>query len=170
MTESTATGTTDEEMARPYPLVKPPNWNASSKSLTSQIVWGAIMELRAQGLAISRQRLMTLSGLTYSKVDDHLSRWVDDGYMHRVLDGVYEVVEQFPEARSISVTVLPVGVSKIEIGDICMDLYPQERRTLGIMLLGDAVTVSNLQASHELDGRLTQLQRELRELKRALGG
>ena len=155
---------------RAIPMATPPNWNPASKSLTSHIIWGTILEMRSHGMAISRQRLVELTGLNYTKVDDHVSRWIEDGFMRRVLDGVYEVVDPVPEPRAISVTVLPGGVAKLEVGDTCVDLYPQERRTLANMLLGDAVQVSNLQAGRELDVRVAEVQRELRQLKRDLGG
>ena len=155
---------------RAIPMATPPNWNPVSKSMTSHIVWGAVLDLRAHGLGISRQRLKELTGLTFSKIDDHVSRWVDEGFLRRVLDGVFEVVDLVPEPRAISVTVLPGGVAKLEVGDTCVDLYPQERRTLASMLLGDAVQVSNLQAGRELDVRVAEVQRELRQLKRDLGG
>ncbi|WP_353233353.1 hypothetical protein [Diaphorobacter ruginosibacter] len=160
----------EKSIARRSPMATPPNWNPASKSPTSHIIWGAILEMRALGLAISRQRLGELTGLTYTKIDDHVSRWIEEGYLTRVVDGVYEVSESVHEPRAISVTVLPGGLSKIEVGEFCVDLYPHERRTLANMLLGDAVQVSNLQAGRELDGKVSQVQRELRQLKRDLGG
>ena len=155
---------------RAIPMATPPNWSPGSKSLTSQIVWGAVLDLRAHGLAISRQRLVEVTGLSYTKIDDHVSRWVNEAYLCRVLDGVYEVVDQLPEPRAVSLTVLPDGLSKIEVGEFCVDLHPQERRALANMLLGDAVQVSNLQAGRELDCRMNQVHHELRQLKRDLGG
>ena len=171
MTEASTETDSTSSAPRAIPMATPPNFDPTrTQSPTGHIIWGAILDLRAHGLAISRQRLKELTGLVYHKVDDHVSRWIDEGYLCRVLDGVYEVVDPLPEPRAVSLTALPGGLSKIEVGDFCVDLHPQERRALANMLLGDAVQVSNLQAGRELDGRVSQVHHELRQLKRDLGG
>ena len=123
---------------------------------TAQIIWDCIVSLRDAGQAISRQRLMELTGLPYTKVDDHVSRWIEEGTMRRVIDGVYEVVAPVPEPRAISVTDLHDGVVLVELGDQQLRLYTAEARALGRQLGGFAVQYAQLQTQHDMAALLVE--------------
>lgn len=138
--------------------------------LTGQIIWGAMEDMRSQGQVITRTVLAEVTGFKMTIVDDHLTRLVDQGRLRRPLAGVFEIVEQHPEPRAVSITMLPGGLSKLEIGELCADLYPQERRMLASLLVGDAVQYSNIQAGRELNGTVGLVWEELKKLKRDLGG
>lgn len=123
---------------------------------TGQIIWDTILALRENGQAISRQRIMELTGLPYTKVDDHVSRWVDDGRLRRVVDGVYELVEAMPEPRPVSVTDLHNGQTMIECGDQVIHLWPAEVRALGLRLVGNAMQFAQLQTQHDVAALLVE--------------
>lgn len=123
---------------------------------TGQIIWDTIQDLRTNGQAISRQRLMELTGLNYTKVDDHVSRWIEDGRMRRVIDGVYEVVDPMPEPRAVSTTDLPDGMTLIEVGDQELRLWPREVRALGLRLVGNAMQFAQLQTQHDMGALLAE--------------
>lgn len=140
---------------------------------TGQIIWETMQSLRDDGQIISRQRLMELTGLTFTKIDDHVSRWVDDGRLRRVVDGVFELVDSLPEPRAVSVTDLHDGQTLIEVGDQQMRLWPTEIRALGLRLVGSAMQFAQLQTQHDmgyvvadLTVRLRSMANELANLRR----
>lgn len=124
---------------------------------TAQIIWDTILALRENGQAISRQRIMELTGLRYTRVDDHVSRLIEDeGRLRRVVDGVYELVEPMPEPRAVSVTDLHNGQTMIECGDQVIHLWPTEIRALGLRLVGSAMQFSQLQTQHDMGALLAE--------------
>ncbi|QTD44561.1 HNH endonuclease [Ottowia testudinis] len=129
-------------------------------------VWNAIVELQAQGLIATRQAIASTSGCTLTTVDDRLREWVDAGYLRRPLPGVFELVEQHPPARPVTVTLVQGGLAKLEIGDLCLDLYPEERRMLASLLVGDALHFSNLQTSQDLHSMFSAIMSKGRESQR----
>ena len=62
-----------------------------STNSTGQIIWDCIVSLREAGQAISRQRLMELTDFPYTKVDDHVSRWIEEGRMRRLVTRKWRV-------------------------------------------------------------------------------
>ncbi|MFT3815251.1 MAG: hypothetical protein QM740_18035 [Acidovorax sp.] len=136
---------------RPMPGERP-SWAKP----TGRIIWDTMLALRENGQAISRQRIMELSGLTYTKVDDHVSRWIDNGRLRRVVDGVYELVEAMPEPRAVSVTDLHNGQTMIECGDQVVHLWPAEVRALGLRLVGSAMQFAQLQTQHDMAALLAE--------------
>lgn len=137
---------------------------------SGQIIWGALVDLRAQGQIATRQVLADVTGLKLVTIDDHVKRLVEDGQLRRPVAGVVEIVDQMPPPRAVSMTHQPDGPSKLEIGDICVDLWPQERRALANLLLGDAVQYSNIQTGQDINFLVRQVWGELTQLKKDLGG
>lgn len=150
---------------------------------TGQIIWDTILALRESGQAISRQRIMELTGLRYTQVDDHVSRWIEDeGRLRRIVDGVYELVEPMPEPRAVSVTDLHNGQTMIECGDQVIHLWPTEIRALGLRLVGSAMQFAQLQTQHDMGAllaeatvrnraladRISDQDRELRNMRQEL--
>lgn len=149
---------------------------------TGQIIWDTILALRDAGQAISRQRLMELSGLRYTLVDDHISRWIEEGRLRRVVDGVYELTEPMPEPRPVSVTDLHDGMTVIEVGDQELRVYPTEARAIGLRLVGNAMQFAQLQTQHDMGAllaeatvrnraqsdRISDLEREIRAMKQQM--
>ena len=137
---------------------------------SSQLIWGALVNLRAQQQIATRQVLAEVTGLKLVTIDDHIKRLVEDGQLRRPVAGVVEIVDKMPPPRAVSMTHLPDGPSKLEIGDICVDIWPQERRALANLLLGDAVQYSNIQTGHDINFLAHQVWEEVKQLKRDLGG
>lgn len=123
---------------------------------TAQIIWDTMQELQQQHQVISRQRLMELTGLKYTLIDDHVSRWIEEGRLRRVLDGVYELPAPMPEPRAVSVTDLPDGMTVIELGDQELRLWPREARALGLRLAGNALQFSALQQQYDTGALLAE--------------
>ncbi|WP_148293301.1 hypothetical protein [Comamonas sp. B-9] len=127
-----------------------------STNSTGQVIWDCIVSLREAGQAISRQRLMELTDFPYTKVDDHVSRWIEEGRMRRLVDGVYEVVDPLPEPRAISVTDLHNSMVLIEIGDQELRLFTPEARALARQLGGFALQYAQLQTQNDVAALLVE--------------
>lgn len=143
------------------------------QSERGRAIWQAVLDLKNQGQVISRQRLRELTGFKFVHVDDHVSRWVDNGLLIRVLDGVYELPAPVIEPRAMSVTDLHDGTIKIEAGDQQMRVCVSEARALARQLGGFANEVSQLQTQHhmgvlisEFTARNHGLHKQIRALER----
>lgn len=137
------------------------------KRTTRQIIWGALADLRAQGQIATRQVLAEITSLKLTTVDDHLNRMVEDGQLRRPVAGVVEIIDQMPDPRPVSLLHNPGGCSKLEIGDFCVDIWPQERRMLATLLAGDMVQYSNIQFGQETSIAMAQMMSALNREKAA---
>lgn len=139
---------------------------------SKQRVFEAVRELRALEQIATRETVAELTGLKLSVVDDRLRTLVDDDKLKRLLRGIYELVESFPEPRLISKTVLPNGAVVYDIGDDVLTLSPQEARTLAELSMGAAATAVMIQSNNqhlmlatELAAKVEKLQREVKAMK-----
>lgn len=99
----------------------------------------AITDMTEHGQLISRQRLSDITGLKMIIVDDHISRLKEHGVIRSPVAGIFELVDTTPD-RAISVTAMPRGSFKIEIGDdVCQALTPREALALSKLLGGVAL-------------------------------
>lgn len=96
------------------------------------MIYQTIVDLGNCNRVATRQVLMESLGLNYTIVDDHVKRMIEDGRVRRVAPGIFEAVLEAPEDRAISVTHLPGGGAKVEIGDLCADLTLRELRMLAM--------------------------------------
>ncbi|NDZ11501.1 hypothetical protein C7T35_01350 [Variovorax sp. WS11] len=118
------------------PAPPPP---APARIPVSSVIYQALVDLHNSNRIASRQVLVDITGLTYSVVDDHVKRMIDDGRVRRVVNGIFEPVPDAPEDRAVSVTHLPGGGVKLEIGDTCIDLTLRETRMVGMATAGVAL-------------------------------
>ena len=146
---------------------------AASKPIPStERIFQAVRELRAMDQIATRDTVAELTGLKMTVVDDRLRALVDDGKLKRLLRGVYELVESFPEPRAISKTVLPSGAVVYDIGDEVLTLSPQEARVLAELSMGAAGTAvlinstnQHLYLATELAAKVERLEREMKAHK-----
>lgn len=139
---------------------------------STERIFQAVRELRAMDQIATRETVAELTGLKLSVVDDRLRNLVDDGRLKRLLRGVYELVESFPEPRAISKTVLPNGAVVYDIGDDVWTLSPQEARVLAELSMGAAGTAVLINSTNqhlflatELAAKVERLEREMKALK-----
>ena len=145
---------------------------ASKPIPSTERIFQAVRELRAMDQIATRDTVAELTGLKLSVVDDRLRTLVDDGKLKRLLRGVYELVESFPEPRAISKTVLPTGAVVYDIGDDVWTLSPQEARVLAELSMGAAGTAvlinstnQHLYLATELAAKVEKLEREMKAYK-----
>lgn len=136
------------------------------KRTTRQIIWGALVDLRAQGQIATRQVLAEVTSLKLTTVDDHLNRMVEDGQLRRPVAGVVEIIDQMPAPRPMSITDLPDGMTIVELGDYEIRMWPQERRALAKRLAGDVVQYSNIEYGRETSVAMAEMLSAVRKLER----
>lgn len=86
----------------------------------------------------------------------------------RVERGVYVPVIQHPVSRIMSKMVLPDGTIKIEIGDDVLTLTPKEARTLGNLVVAEAMQYSNIELGHNMAVIQSSLAGQVRSLARSV--
>ena len=151
---------------------------AAAKSITStQRVLDAVRDLRELDQIATRETVAELTGLKMGIVDDRLRALVDDGKLKRLLRGIYELVETWPEPRELSCTMLSTGWVKLELGDDLLKLTPTEARRAARALGGfseDARVIESTKAhlflATELAAKLESQSRELRNMRELLRG
>ncbi|WP_313330463.1 hypothetical protein [Comamonas sp.] len=141
----------------------------SQERTTGQIIFDTLQDLHQQGQVATRELLCDLTGFKMTIVDDHISRMIENGRVHRLRAGVFTLVAAMPEPRAISMTRMGDGTTILEIGECVVHIYPRERRELATMLVGDAVQYSNIQAGVEAGVLATELSADLLATKREMG-
>ena len=149
---------------------------AAAKAITStQRVLDAVRDLREVDQIATRETVAELTGLKMSVVDDRLRALVDDGKLKRLLRGVYELVETFPEPRELSCTILSNGLVKLELGDLLVSLTPTEARRAARALGGfaeDARVIESTKAhlflATELAAKVERQDREMKAMRNLL--
>lgn len=118
---------------------------------STDIVFDAICDLHNQEQVVTRETLSQICSLPMSKIDDRISTLIDNDMVIRVQRGVYVPTIRHPPARLMSKTVLPDGTVKIDIGDDVLTLTPKEARTLGSMMVAEAMQYSNIETGHNMN-------------------
>ena len=149
---------------------------AAPKAITStQRVFDAVRDLRELDQIATRDTVAELTGLKLAIVDDRLRALVDDGKLKRLLRGIYELVETYPEPRELSCTTLSNGWVKLELGDALLSLTPTEARRAARALGGfaeDARVIESTRAhlflATELAAKVESQGRELKTMRELL--
>ena len=137
-----------------------------------QRVLDAVIDLHNQEQIVTRETLSDILDLKQTIIDDNLSSLTNDGFIHRVQRGVYVPTVEHKPARLISKIPLPDGTVVIDIGDsIVLTLTPKEARTLGSLMMCEAMQYSNIEIGHhaalataKMELELKQMRKQLREL------
>ncbi len=104
-----------------------------------EAVLSAITDLVEHGHKASRRRITEKTGLSMVVVDDNIGKLRDDGFIYPLYAGVFDLVDLTPD-RPISVTAMPRGRYKIELGDdVCDMMTPRETLALAKLLGGVAL-------------------------------
>lgn len=110
-----------------------------ARILNGPLIWQTIIDLANSNRVASRPILMEITGLTYSVIDDHVKRMIEAGKLRRIANGIFEPIQDQAPDRAVSVTHLPNGNCKLEIGDTCLDLTLREARLIGMATAGVAL-------------------------------
>ena len=121
-----------------------------SNKNSTDVIFDAVVDLHNNEQIVTRTTLAAMLDLKIGIIDDRLSYLVDIEKIMRVERGVYVPVIQHPVSRIMSKMVLPDGTVKIEIGDEVLTLTPKEARTLGNLVVAEAMQYSNIELGHNM--------------------
>ena len=144
--------------------------NQAARKATKDFVLEEVIDLHAREQIVTRETLADLTGRKLAIIDEALRTLVNEERVARVQRGVYVPVVQHPEARLVSLTVLPDGTVKLEIGDDhVLTLTPREARSVGVALGGLAAQAAAIEAGHQaalmasaFNNRLSKLEGVIR--------
>lgn len=101
-----------------------------------EVILQTITDLVDANQKASRRRVAEITGLRMATVDDHIGRLRDEGLIHSLYAGVFDLVDTTPD-RPVSLTAMPRGRFKLEIGDgVCEGLTPREAMAMAKLLAG----------------------------------
>ena len=104
---------------------------------TKEDVYQALVEVYQQtNAAVHRSTLSSVFHIPLQVVDDHIKTLVLDERVVRRDRGKVEPMAIYPEPRSLSVTYMPDGFAKLEIGDNMLELSPRELIFLAKLMVG----------------------------------
>lgn len=108
-----------------------------AKKHSKEDVYLALVELHRQtDNAVHRVALAAASCIPLQIVDDHIKSLISDERVVRRDRGKVEPVKVYPPARALSITYLPDGCAKIELGDELLELSPRELIFLAKIMVG----------------------------------
>lgn len=149
--------------------------SAAPAITSTQRIFDAVRDLRELDQIATRETVAELTGLKMGIVDDRLRALVDDGKLKRLLRGIYELVETWPEPRELSCTMLSTGWVKMELGDDLLKLTPTEARRAARALGGFAEdarvtesTKAHLFLATELAAKVERQEREMKAMRELL--
>lgn len=138
---------------------------ATEETPTLMLVFEAIRQIHDAGGEPTRERIVAMTGLKPTTVDDRIKVLRGEG-MISPLKQCYRPLHQHVAAQAVSCTVMPNGIYKIEKGDEVMTLVPAEARQLAPMLAGKALEASALERVQEMEARMVEMAQQLREVQR----
>ena len=138
---------------------------ATEETPTLMLVFEAIRQIHDAGGEPTRERIVAMTGLKPTTVDDRIKVLRGEG-MISPLKQCYRPLHQHVAAQAVSCTVMPNGIYKIEKGDEVMTLVPAEARQLAPMLAGKAQEASALERVQEMEARMVEMAQQLREVQR----
>ena len=136
--------------------------------ISGAVVHETILEIHSTGGMATRQTIAEVLEVPVGRLDDHIKRLFEAGLIRRVMPGVFEPVTLLPQARAVSMTKLVDGMTKLEVGDVCLDLTPQECRAIATMLLGAAFEFHLLTSSRDLADQIADLREKHFRIKEEL--
>lgn len=142
----------------------------ASRLSSTALVREAVEDLHAKEQPATRDTIAEVTGLTLGIVDDRLRALADNNEIVRVLRGIYKPIAKHPPARPMSRTLLPDGVTKLEVGDEMLILTPRETRMLGELLAGAAIQFSAIEMGHNAAALGSELNARVRKLERRAEG
>ncbi len=104
-----------------------------------QIVLQAITTICEHNAYANRASVTRMSGLSQGVVDDHIKKLKADDIIRMDVPGFYYPVDQTVD-RMVSVTGMPMGRMKVEIGDVLLILTPREWFDLARFTAGQLFT------------------------------
>ncbi|WP_374257634.1 hypothetical protein [Aquabacterium sp.] len=138
----------------------------SKRRITWPVVLAAVKDLRAAEQQASRDVLAKALDVPMTTIDDHITTLLNQNLIYRVTPGVFELVTPMPPARAQSLTLLPDGYAKWEIGDSELLLTPRELRMAAKLFSGHGRDYEQIQVGQELAALRSQAEQSAKEGRR----
>ena len=122
------------------PPETPTLYGMSIHICTRESVLEAIRHLHSKGVLVTRKSLHEHMGEPLGKLREHIDSLIENHHVQRLDRGIYAPVLQHTN-RAVTVTAMPDGLTKVEIGDDVLTLTPVESGCLGQLLHGFVVAV-----------------------------
>ena len=132
------------------------------------IIWETILQMENDGRLITRRNLREVTGLSYEQIDESIKRLEANGKVIKAGGGLIEVVPLYPPERVQSLTPLPDGRVKWEMGDVLVEFTPTEIDRHAMLMHGFARRFDELEQSNKALLRTAELALEVKQLKREL--
>lgn len=100
-----------------------------------EIVLQTIIDLCEHNQGASRSRIVELTGLKMTTVDEQVDWLKTNGLVRALMPGLFEPIDQTDD-RLVSTTSLPRGRLKVEVGDEVLTLTPREALALAKQMAG----------------------------------
>lgn len=116
--------------------------DAKTRQSSADKIYQAIVDLTGSNQIATRKSILAETGLRGQVVDWHLKILKESLRIFSPANGVFAISEAY-EDRPVSVTYLPNGRCKAEIGDHCIDMSIREGRMFAMGLAGIALQFGN---------------------------
>lgn len=100
-----------------------------------EIVFQMIVDLCEHNQGASRARIVELTHMKMTTVDEQVKRLKEDGRIRALFNGLFEPIDT-TEDRAVSTTSMARGRMKVEIGDEVLTLTPREALALAKQMAG----------------------------------
>lgn len=130
-------------------------------------VFEVIRAMHDGGIAPTRELIIQRSCLKPTTVDECIKVLRAEGLLSREPQSYWPTTIHAP-ARAVSITFLPNGMCKLEIGDLVLELTPDEARTIGLSLQGMALEAVALVRQNMLYESMQSMQKGQMSMRRQI--
>jgi len=146
-----------------------PSWRAMLKKsmedeahrnrrLSSALVLETIRGIHISGRIATRPVVADVLGVAVGRLDEHVKYLLELGLLRRLNPGVYEPADVLPHSKPVSLTHLPDGRMKLDVGEVCIEMTPPECRAIASMLLGAAFDFNLMTTTRDLANQIADLR------------
>lgn len=136
---------------------------------TGQRIWETIVDLHSTDQAVTREGLVEATGYKMTIIDDHVTRMVENGQLRRVRAGMFVPIPRYAPPRPVYGSMTTDGFFVLEVGDQKVVMQPREARQAGALMAGQFMQLTTIQANHDLNQLVFELQEGLKAVRRDIG-
>ncbi len=148
---------------------RPDKEKGAPAAATGQRIWQAIVDLHSADQAITREVLVEATGYKMTVIDDHVTRMVENEQLRRVRAGMFVPIPRYAPPRPVYGSMTTDGFFVLEVGDQKVVMQPREARQAGALMAGQFMQLTSIQANHDLNQLVFDLQEGLKAVRREIG-
>lgn len=129
----------------------------------------AMVDMTNQNIGISKKLLVEWTGLSMGQVHETMEALEEKRMVRHMAPARYELIVAHRPPRAISRTQVPGSdETKIEIGDICFDVTPEELRLFAMLFKAEETMMQRNEEMRMLVDRLARLEERNRSQTKQL--